>query len=160
MSLRILLFISLFSSAGLGATDAYCQKVMEDSVALPVNGRSVKSNELFFQALNAKMHSDTKRSIELFEQFVAFEPKSAAAYYELARFYDDEKKTEKAEENIKKAVALVKSNKWYNEEYASILAREGKYAEAAKLMADLADTETSDAGYAAAASEYFDRAQK
>ena len=160
MNLKFLLFIPLLSWAGLNATDAYCQKAIADTVALPVNGKSVKSNELFFEAMNAKMHNDEKKAIELFEQFVAFEPKCAAGYYELAKYYGDDKKPDKAEANIKKAIALSKDNKWYTEEYANILARQGKYAEAGELMAGLADKETSDADYASAASEFFDRGQK
>ena len=129
-------------------------------MALPVNGKSVKANELFFEAMNARMHNDDKKAIGLFEAFVQYEPNGAAGYYQLAKYYEDDKKIEKAEEYIKKALTISKDNKWYLEEYATILAKQARYAEAGKIIAQLADMETSDVDYAALASEYFDRAQK
>ncbi len=165
MNFRLFKYLGLVALSYFPATPAFCQGSLTDTSSYdnPVtnsNSASLKANDLFFDGEKAKMHNDSKRAKELFEQFVALVPESAAGYYQLALICDDEKKIEKAEENIKKALALVKDNKWYSEEYASILARQGKYLEAAKITGEIADKESSDANYAMLASKYYEQAQK
>ncbi len=160
MKLKLLSYVLLSLIVSGGYSEAYCQRPVTDTVELPVPGKSAKENELFFDAVKAKIHNDNKKAIQLFEQFIAIAPNSAAAYFELSKLYDDAKKPEKAEESIKLALGLVKDNKWYYEQYASILAKQGKYAEAAKIAGEIADKETSDANYAAMAADFYERAQK
>ncbi len=160
MRLKFFPFVVSFLLLLVVACRAIAQNAVQDTVELPVAGKAAKENELFFEATKAKNHNDNKRAITLFEQFIASAPANAAAYYELSKLYDDSKQPEKAEENIKKAIALVKDNKWYSEQYASILARKGKFLEAADIVAVIADRETGDADYAMLAADYYERAQK
>ncbi|NDC41828.1 MAG: hypothetical protein EBZ77_09800, partial [Chitinophagia bacterium] len=127
---------------------------------MPTNSSVVKSNELFFEALKARLHQDSKRAIELFEQFVLVNTNSPAAYYELAKLYVQDKKGDLAEKYISKAIALDVSNKWYKELYAEVLSKQGKYEMAGQVIAEIADTEVTDDAYAALAADYFDRAKK
>ncbi len=161
MRLTILLYLTLPIIAGCIATTASAQKPgAADTVALPVNIKSVKINDVFFDAAKAKQHGDSKRATELFEQLVQLDPNNATGFYELSLLYDDDRKLDKAEANIKKAVALVKDNKWYNMAYATVLAKEGKYSDAAQVAAALADKETGDANYAMQAADYYQKAKK
>ncbi len=160
MRLKFCLFIGFCFVVLVPARRAFGQ-LSTDSTALPVTGHFAKVNDLFFDAVKAKAHNDVKKAIELYEQFVSAEPQEGApGYYELSKLYLEEKKMQKSEDNILKALALVKYNKWYNEQYASVLAVLGRYDEAAKQMATIADKETSDVNYAIMAAEYFDKAKK
>ncbi|MBC7552654.1 MAG: tetratricopeptide repeat protein [Taibaiella sp.] len=139
-----------------GLTDT----VTTEEVSKSQNLKTVKDNELFFEALRAKAHNDTKAAIDLLEKFVLVQPGNATAYYELSKLYVDKKKIEKAEENIKRAFAIVNDNKWYNDQYAIVLALQGKNEEAARVMAGMADKDPSDINYALGAAEYFEKAKK
>ena len=139
---------------------AWCQKENADTIIAHTKSASVKSNEVFFDAVKAKLHNDDKQAIELFEQFVALDPQRHAGYYELSKLYESNKRNDKAEENIKKALAIDKNNKWYKDEYASILAKEGHYFEAGKIIEEIAEKDVADVTYLLIAEDYFERAQK
>ncbi len=102
------------------------QKMQADSIALPKEaGRMARNDEVFFDAEKAKMHDDDKLATELFEKFSALNPDVPDGYYELSKLYYNYKNLDKSEETIKKAISLDKDNKWYKEQYATILAGTG-----------------------------------
>ena len=84
-------------------------------------------DNVYYEAIKAKNNDDPAHAKELFEQFVALKPGVSAGYYELSKIYYNEKKTSQAEDYIKKAIAIDAHNKWYQEQYASILAEKGDY---------------------------------
>lgn len=159
MRLKFLLYTVLPLLAAIAANNVYGQEVL-DTLAHRTDVKSVKVNELYFEAQKAKQHNDTKGAIDLFEQFTVLDPNNAVGYYELSVLYDEARKTDKAEVNIKKAIALSKDNKWYNINYSALLARQGKFLEAADVAARVADKENGDANYAMQASSYYERAKK
>ncbi|PQJ09456.1 hypothetical protein CJD36_019645 [Flavipsychrobacter stenotrophus] len=159
MRLKFLLYTVLPLLAAIAANNVYGQEVL-DTLAHRTDVKSVKVNELYFEAQKAKQHNDTKGAIDLFEQFTVLDPNNAVGYYELSVLYDEARKTDKAEANIKKAIALSKDNKWYNINYSALLARQGKFLEAADVAARVADKENGDANYAMQASSYYERAKK
>lgn len=136
------------------AGNVHGQEVL-DTLAHRTDLKSVKINDLFFEASKAKQHNDLRRAIELYEQVIVADPQNAAAYFELSELFEDDRKLDKAEANIKKAVSLAKDNKWYSTSYATILARQSKYDEAADIAAGIADRESGDASYAAQASDFY-----
>ena len=85
----------------------------------------------------AKMHDDDKKVRELFMQFAILEPNVPATYYELSKISYNNKKLEEADEYIRKALILDPDNKWYKEQYATILADHDSFMEAATIMAEL-----------------------
>lgn len=159
MRLKFLLHIAIPLFAACAANNVYGQEVL-DTLAHRTDVKSVKVNELYFEAQKAKQHNDTRGAIDLFEQFTVLDPKNPVGYYELSLLYDESRKADKAEANIKKAIALVNDNKWYNMNYAAMLARQNKYLEAAEVTARIADKESGDANYAMQASDYYERAKK
>ena len=162
MKLRLLIYTALSLFAGSFASVAYGQREITDTLAPDLKDKSAQSKDLYFEALKAKMHEDNGKARELFLQFVAIQPGVASGYFELAKLYDEANNpadAQKAQDNIRKAIDLDGNNKWYKEEYAAILAKRGKYDEAGKIIAALADKEKDDASYAAMASEYYGRAQ-
>ena len=139
---------------------AFAQKDFTDTTASPKVGKSAEADALFFDAVKAKMHDDDKQAMELFEKFIASKPNVPAAYYELSKLYSNDRKQEKAEEYIKKALKFDASNKWYKKEYASLLGERGAYSEAADIMAELVKSEPNDAEYPLLTAEFYERAKK
>jgi tetratricopeptide (TPR) repeat protein len=123
-------------------------------------GRRAQTDELYFEALKAKQHSDDKQAESLLKQFIAKRPEVAAAHYELAKIYTDQKKLELATLNIKKALSIDPTNKWYKEAQALIFVAQGNYVAAANLYAELAKEEKQDQEYPVQAAEYYERAGK
>ena len=137
----------------------YAQKDNPDSVLNANMTALTKPDNIYFDGLKAKMQNDPKRARELFEEFVALRPQVSAGYYELSKLYYNEKKADKAEANIKKAIAIDPANKWYKEQYASILAENGNFLDAAKIIGDLCKSEPDDEEYPKMAAEYYERAK-
>ena len=117
-------------------------------------------DNVYYEAIKAKNNDDPAHAKELFEQFVALKPGVSAGYYELSKIYYNEKKTSQAEDYIKKAIAIDAHNKWYQEQYASILAEKGDYLKAADVVAALCVSDPDDEEYPKMAAEYYDHAQK
>ncbi len=138
----------------------YAQKDNPDSVLNANMTALTKPDNIYFEGLKAKMQNDPKRARELFEEFVALRPQVSAGYYELSKLYYNEKKADKAEANIKKAIAVDPANKWYKEQYASILAENGNFLDAAKIIGDLCKSEPNDEEYPKMAAEYYEHAKK
>ena len=157
------LLLLLLLCTGIAVPAAYAQKEISttDSVeATSKEGMNAKTEEIYFQALQAKMHDDYRQARILFEKFAEARPEVAATYYELCNLSYDEKQVDKATEYIKKAISLDKDNKWYKEDYASILADHGEFAEAAAVMAELSKLYPDDASYDKATAEYYTQAKK
>ena len=163
MRLPIVISAALLFSLGGIAPVVYGQQVTistGDSLEVSKTGKEAKTDELYFDAIKAKVHDDNKLAKELLDQFIKERPEVAAAYYELAKIYIDEKNVPDANSNIHKALTISPNNKWYKEMQGSIFAQDGKYAEAAAIYAELAKSEPQDPGYPIMAAEYYERIQK
>lgn len=155
--IRTLIFILC---CGLGTTHALAQAEPMDSLAIPKNLRSARTDSLYFEALKARLQQDSSMALRLFEDFVTIRPNVGSAHYELSRLYYNTHSLDKAEASIKKALATDSTNKWYKEQYATILADKESFLEAANIMADLYRTNPGDPTYSIMAAEYYQQAQK
>ncbi len=165
MRLSRFLIVLILLCTGSTVPGAYAQQKEisgTDSLEGPTSreGKNAKSDEIYFRAIQAKIHDDYRQARTLFEQFAEQRPEVAATYYELCNLSYDDKQVDKAQEYIRKAISLDKTNKWYKEEYASILADHGSLLEAADVMAELCKMYPDDADYAKAAAEYYTQAKK
>ena len=113
---------------------------------------------LFFDAMRARMTNDDAQADSLLRLFVAKRPGVSAAWYELARISLRQNKTEQANMYIRKALELDGTNKYYREQYAYILALKNQFAEAAGVMAALADGEQHNQEYLLRAALFYERA--
>lgn len=159
MKLSVLKYPILILCLAGQTISAYAQKPPVDTIESQA-GKAAKTDELYFDAIKAKIHDDNKLAKQLLTQYAAKRPEVSGAFYELARLYDNEKKLDTAEKYIKKAIALSPDNKWYQEEYASILSDQGKYEDAANVVAELFTKEPRDRSYPLIAAEYYERAKK
>jgi Tfp pilus assembly protein PilF len=154
------IFLVLLLSLALINPSAYGQSDPVDTIELSRTGKNAQADQLFFSAMKDKIRGDDKQAGELLEQYIKTRPDVSAAYYELSKLSYKNKNLEKAETFIKKAIELDAKNKWYREQYASILADRGSFTEAAKIMADLSVTEPQDPIYLITAAEYYEHAKK
>lgn len=161
MRLPLLKYLFLFLGTGAATSCAHAQAIEPvDSIETSRAGKNAKADELFFAAVQAKMRGDDKQAEGLLQKYVALRPDVSAAWYDLAKLHYKTKSLEKAITYIKKAMELDAANKWYKEQYASILADQGLYLEAAGIMAGLAKTDPQDPVYLLTAAEYYERAKK
>jgi tetratricopeptide (TPR) repeat protein len=131
-----------------------------DSVATTATDRKFQANDVFFDGVKAKMKEDNKQSKELFQRFTELKPDEAVGYYELAKIAKTEKNNIKAEVFIKKAIELDGTNKWYKEEYATILEDRGMFEKAASVIAELCESDPHDEELPLMTAEYYEKAKK
>jgi tetratricopeptide (TPR) repeat protein len=156
-SLKYIFFVL---SLGFFIPCSNAQKEIIDTVEASKTGPAPKADDVFFDGVKANMLDDTILARQQFEQFIVLKPEVPDGYYELAKLYDLNKNTAKAEDYIKKAIAINGDNKWFQEEYATILGDEGKYNDAAQVMSDLCRSAPEDPGYPIVTAEYYERARK
>jgi len=130
-----------------------------DNEARGMGKTRLLADSLYFGAVKAKMMEDDNQAMTMFEQFAKLKPEVAATYYELAKLYRKEGKNDKAKEDVEKAISLDSDNKWYKEEYASILAEAGEFEDAAKVVSSLADKEEDNSEYLLMSADYYLRAK-
>ncbi len=138
----------------------YGQPEAVDTTEMSAIGKRTKADGLFYDAIMAKMRGDTAMARDYYEQYALKRPEVSATFFELSRLYYSNRNSEKAEENIKKAIKLDETNKWYKEHYAAILADRDNNEGAAKIMAELSVSEPEDKMYPLRAADYFERAKK
>ena len=159
---RVVVFLTVLLISGFfSPADALCQiEGIDSNIDMTKAGRNALSDQLFFDAMKAKMHDDDKKATELLEKYAAARPDVPAVWYELSKLSYGNRKIEKAEEYVKKAIALNPSNKWYKEQYASLLADRGAYKEAGDVVVELSVSNPDDLSYPLIAADYFSKAKK
>ena len=145
----------LLSPAGVLA-----QKKRERTPTVAVKERQGKADDLFFDAIKARMRGDDAEEDSLLQQFIRLKPEEPAGYFDLARLYFRTGRVGKAEEYIKKALALDEDNKWYREQYGNILAARNRFEEAAKVFERLAKDGPHNEEYLLLSSRLYQRAGK
>ena len=101
----------------------------QPSVAgLPQKARDVSS--IYIDAVKARMLDDARQEEALLKEVIRLNPSEAAPYHDLARLYQRQRKTEQAEEHIRKAIARDSTNNWYQVALAEILEAQNKTEEA------------------------------
>ena len=138
----------------------YGQPEAVDTSEMSAIGKRTKADGLFYDAIMAKMRGDTAMARDFYEQYSLKRPEVSATFFELSRLYYSNRNGVKAEENIRKAIKLDDGNKWYREQYATILADRNDNEGAAKIMAELSAAEADDKIYPLRAADYFERAKK
>ncbi len=138
----------------------YGQPEAVDTTEMSAIGKRTKADGLFYDAIMAKMRGDTAMARDYYEQYSLKRPEVSATFFELSRLYYSNRNSEKAEANIKKAIKLDETNKWYKEQYATILADRNDNEGAAKMMAELCVVEPDDKMYPLRAADYYERAKK
>ncbi len=117
------------------------------------------SDRIFADAVKENMLGNAKEAEALFNKFVTVKPDVAAGYYELARLNAKENNTVKSEQNIRKAISLDSTNKWYKELFGNLLATTNRYAEAAEVFSQLANNNKPNEDYLLKASLLYQRAK-
>lgn len=117
------------------------------------------ADRLFADALKENILGHAKEAEVLFLRFAEAKPKNADVYYELARINAKNNESAKGLENIKKAISLDTSNKWFQELHGNLLATTGKTLEAATIFSSLAKKYTPNEDYLLKSSLLYQRAK-
>lgn len=91
----------------------------------------------FFNANKEKILGNYNTAAELFSEVIRKDPNNAAAMYELANIYVEQKKYSDALFFSKSAYKLDPSNTWYGLFYAEVLQRNKRFGEGADVLAQL-----------------------
>ena len=129
----------------------------EDSLKL--NNKAAADN-LYYDAVKAQMLGDNHQSEALFQEVIKKNPQEGAAWYNLSRLAVSANKADKATEYIKKALALDADNKWYREQFASVLVMRNQMTEAAEEFSKLAKSEKYNEAYLRKSAALYQRAGK
>lgn len=126
----------------------------------PTGRLADSTTRLYYDAVKARMLGDDQQSETLLRQVIALNPREPAPYFDLSRLALKANDAAKAEEYVKKALALDSSNKWYQEQYANTLVLRDDALGAAKVYASLAQKEKVNEQYLERSAGLFQRAGK
>lgn len=136
IKIRIVLLVAL--GILLNYTQSFAQ-LAEIKPFDTTKNENAASDRLYADAVKENILGNTKEAEALFLRFAEAKPNVAAVYYELARINAKENNVIKANQNIRRAMTLDSTNKWYLEFYGNLLASTNKYSEAAAIFTKLAD---------------------
>ncbi|MFM2136731.1 MAG: hypothetical protein RL021_2131 [Bacteroidota bacterium] len=91
----------------------------------------------FINANREKMLGNLNESVSLFSEVIRKDPQNAAAMYELAGVYVQQKKYGDALFFSKSAYRLDPKNVWYGQQYAEVLQRNSRFKEATQVLEEL-----------------------
>jgi predicted Zn-dependent protease len=101
----------------------------------------IKLQDKYIDAISKQQLGKPESAAALFQEVLDKNPKCDACAFQIARAQMVMGNTEKAMENIKKAVAIDGKNKWYKIFLADLYEKSGKDKEAALVYQGLTETE-------------------
>ncbi|MCD6012688.1 MAG: tetratricopeptide repeat protein [Flavipsychrobacter sp.] len=154
------IYLALFLSTGI-VSSVHAQEETTDTLnEMSRAGKNAIADKFYFDAMKARSHNDDKLAAELLQKYVDARPEVSYGWYELSKINHAERRMDKADEYIKKAISLDPGNKWYKEQQAALLADKGKFLEAANIVVELSKAEPREVNYLVVAAEYFAKAKK
>jgi len=130
------------------------------TVSMSASAQSVQADEMYYDAVRARLRRDDTEAIKLLEQVIKLKPDEGGAYYDLARLNMLHNNIEKATGYIQKAISLNEDNPWYKSQYAEILVSQNKFAEAGDVYSKLAQKERHNDDYLLKAAMLYEHAGK
>jgi tetratricopeptide (TPR) repeat protein len=124
-------FLLLLLSGIFFSFDAQSQKTYTEE--------EVNTEKIFIEASREKILGNYENAVVLYKEVLKREKDNHAAAYELARMYDVLDKDDKAEKAIKMAIALDRSNEWYQSFLADLYQKMRKDDKAASVFEDLTE---------------------
>lgn len=101
------------------------------------DGQRAEVTFLFFNANKEKLLGNYNNAADLFAEVIRKDPNNAAAMYELANIYGEQKKFTDALFFSKSAYLIDPSNPWYTMTYADVLQKNKKFEESATVIEKL-----------------------
>ncbi len=133
--LFLLLPLFIWSCSTTKETTGQVTPKREDVPDLSIDNQLAQ--EAFVDGIKAKLLEDYEEAIKHFEKSIKLDPGNHAAMYELAQIEFRQGDFDQCLKNIKAAVQLDGTNKWYSLLYAEALSYKGQYAEAASVYEKL-----------------------
>ncbi len=124
-----------------------CCALLPAQDAVRVSEEFVNTEKVFIEASREKILGNYENAAFLYKEVLKRDRSNHAAAYELARIYDVLDKDDKALSSIKMAVALDKSNEWYQMFAADVYEKGSDYKAAAEVYKKLVDVEPNNNYY-------------
>ncbi len=112
--------------------------------------KEIESEEKYIEATKMEILSNHQQALNLYKECLKGNSDNDAVYYEMAKIYYEQGDYNNCLTNIKNAVKLNPSNKWYQELYAEALSKTGNQKEAAAVYGKLVKQHPDNIDY------YFD----
>ncbi len=146
--------------AALVLAGSFSVSSAQDTAAAQAPPKTALTDQLYYDAIKARILGDDDKSEALLKQVIAASPDSSAPYYDLSRLFFKVANVSKSEEYIRKAVSLDGKNKWYREQLANVLVLRNDYAGAAGEYAAMAAGEGLNDEYLEKSARLYQRAGK
>ncbi|MFN8712108.1 MAG: tetratricopeptide repeat protein [Bacteroidota bacterium] len=111
----------------------------EDTVAARKTAKQAKEEAVFIDGCTERIIGNQQKALMAFREVLELNPSNAAANYELAGIYRDQKQPDRALKYAMRADSLHPENDWYKLRHAQILSDLGQHEKAMKLMKQLAE---------------------
>lgn len=141
--LSLVLFSILFAATFLSSCKTQEKSSLNKNENLNTLGISEKSEkeiaaeEKYIEATKMEMLGNHQQALNLYAECLKGNPDNDAVYYEMAKIYFEQNDYNNCFTNIKNAVKLNASNKWYQELYAEALSKTGNQKGAASVYEKL-----------------------
>jgi tetratricopeptide (TPR) repeat protein len=111
------------------------------------NQAKTRATSLFFDGINQKALDNKQQAIQLFSQSINLDPQNDAAYFELARLFNEANDYHTALAYAEKASQIDGDNKWYLLLLADLNLKNEKYSESVKIYNKLIKNEPENSDY-------------
>lgn len=132
----------------------------EQEMPLSELSKEKQAEAMYFDAIKAGMQNDEVHQEEILKKLIKERSEEAAPYFDLARLYLKQNKIDLAESYIKKAVDRNKNNVWYKRTQAEVCIYQGKWLQAAELLAELSKSELHSEEFLFQAVKLYEKANK
>jgi tetratricopeptide (TPR) repeat protein len=123
------------NSVRSGKTD----RQKEDTVAARKTAKQAKLEAVFIDGCTERIIGNQQKALMAFREVLELNPANAAANYEIAGIYRDQKQPDRALKYAMRADSLHPENDWYKLRHAQVLSDLGQHEKAMKLMKQLAE---------------------
>ncbi|MBA3647681.1 MAG: tetratricopeptide repeat protein [Chitinophagales bacterium] len=98
-----------------------------------IDPATLASQEKFIEAMKMKMLGENQQALNLFKECIKIDPNNAAAFYNAAKIFYDQKQYGDALAFAAQAGKLNPQNEWYLDLYSTLLGGTGNYKEAIRI---------------------------
>ncbi|MGL5889381.1 MAG: tetratricopeptide repeat protein [Bacteroidia bacterium] len=127
------------SAAGNDVRTGKADRQKEDTVAARKTAKQARLEAMFIDGCTERIIGNQQKALMAFREVLELNPANAAANYEIAGIYRDQKQPDRALKYAMRADSLHPENDWYKLRHAQVLSDLGQHEKAMKLMKQLAE---------------------
>jgi len=148
LKLKFLLLLLLSSTLVLAQELPEGVDDLNNSAELKINREKQRLNNLFFDALKARLTGNAEKALSLFSEYVKENPGNDAAWFELSSLYYNRNDIVRSIECGEKAYSMAPANTYYSIALAQLYISNSQYKEAKEIYESLYKTDPGNQSYA------------